>query len=380
MHTIEEIEQRLSEIDGELEKPEADLDALKEEVRKLTEEKNELKRKAAEAEEIRKKVAEGAGDAVETHKGEKMEEKKMTFDEIRNSQAYINAYAEYIKSGDDRECRQIFMTENVATNGQLPVPVLVDQIVRTAWERDEIMSRVRRTYFRGNLKVAFELSATGAVVHTEGAAAPTEETLTLGIVTMIPANIKKWIRISDEAVAMGGETFLRYIYDELTYQIIKKLAELVVADITGAPAASSATAVGVTKVTLAPDINTIATAVANLSEEARDNVVIMNRLTEVQFRAAYAAGNFAVDPFAGLTRVYTSALPAYSAAAAGAVYAIVGDLGGAQVNYPEGDGVVIKYDDLTEAQADLVKVVGRQYAAHAVTAPGRFVNIAKPNA
>lgn len=380
MHTIEEIEKRLAEIDGELEKPEADLDALKEEVRKLTDEKNELKRKAAEAEEIRKKVAEGAGDAVETHKGEKMEEKKMTFDEIRNSQAYINAYAEYIKSGDDRECRQIFMTENVATNGQLPVPVLVDQIVRTAWERDEIMSRVRRTYFRGNLKVAFELSATGAVVHTEGAAAPTEETLTLGIVTMIPANIKKWIRISDEAVAMGGETFLRYIYDELTYQIIKKLAELVVADITGAPAASSATAVGVTKVTLAPDVNTIATAVANLSEEARDNVVIMNRLTEVQFRAAYAAGNFAVDPFAGLTRVYTSALPAYSAAAAGAVYAIVGDLGGAQVNYPEGDGVVIKYDDLTEAQADLVKVVGRQYAAHAVTAPGRFVNIAKPNA
>lgn len=380
MHTIEEIEKRLAEIDGELEKPEADLDALKEEVRKLTEEKNELKQKAAEAEEIRKKVAEGAGDAVETHKGEKMEEKKMTFDEIRNSQAYINAYAEYIKSGDDRECRQIFMTENVATNGQLPVPVLVDQIVRTAWERDEIMSRVRRTSFRGNLKVAFELSATGAVVHTEGAAAPTEETLTLGIVTMIPANIKKWIRISDEAVAMGGETFLRYIYDELTYQIIKKLAELVVADITGAPAASSATAVGVTKVTLAPDVNTIPTAVANLSEEARDNVVIMNRLTEVQFRAAYAAGNFAVDPFAGLTRVYTSALPAYSAAAAGAVYAIVGDLGGAQVNYPEGDGVVIKYDDLTEAQADLVKVVGRQYAAHAVTAPGRFVNIAKPNA
>lgn len=380
MHTIEEIEQRLSEISGELEKPEADLDALKEEVRKLTEEKNALKQKAAEAEEVRKKVAEGAGVEIESRKAEPMEEKHMTFEEIRNSQNYINAYAEYIKTGDERECRQIFMTENVSTNGQLPVPVLVDQIVRTAWERDEITRRVRKTYFRGNLKVAFELSATGAVVHTEGAAAPTEETLTLGIVTMLPANIKKWIRISDEAVAMGGEAFLRYIYDELTYQIIKKLAELIVADITGAPAASTATSVGVPKVTLAPDVNTIATAVANLSEEARDNVVIMNRLTEVQFRAAYAAGNFAVDPFAGLTRVYTSALPAYSAASAGAVYAIVGDLSGAQVNYPEGEGVVIKYDDLTEAQADLVKVVGRQYAAHAVTAPGRFVNIAKPTA
>ena len=65
-------------------------------------------------------------------------------------------------------------------------------------------------------------------------------------------------------------------------------------------------------------------------------------------------------------------------ASANAVYAVVGDLGGAQVNYPEGEGVVIKYDDLTEGEKDMVKVIGRQYAAHAVTAPGRFCNIAKP--
>ena len=107
--------------------------------------------------------------------------------------------------------------------------------------------------------------------------------------------------------------------------------------------------------------------------------IIVNRLSEVNFRAVYAAGNFAVDPFAGLPRVYTSALKAYDAATTGEVYAIVGDLSGAQVNYPEGDGVVIKYDELTEAEADMVKVVGRQYVAHAVTAPGRFVNIAKPS-
>ena len=62
------------------------------------------------------------------------------------------------------------------------------------------------------------------------------------------------------------------------------------------------------------------------------------------------------------------------------MYAIIGDLSGAQVNYPEGDGVVIKYDDLSEAEADLVKVVGRQYAAHAVTACNRFTLIAKPAA
>lgn len=374
--TIEEIEARLSSIKTELDSPEADLDALQSEVRELTAQRDELRNAAKADAEKRAAIAEGLGEVTESHKEE--ERKTMTIEELRNSPAYINAYADYIKTGRDDECRAL-LTENVGNTGVLPVPVLVDQIVRTAWDRDEILSRVRRTYFKGNLKVAFERSADPAYVHTEGTTAPTEESLLLGIVTMIPANIKKWIRISDEAAAMGGETFLRYVYDELTYQVIKKLAGAVVGDIAGAGTTNSATAVGVTKITAAPGINTVATAAANLTEEARNPVVIMNRLSEVNFRAAYAAGSFAVDPFMGLPRVYTSALPAYDSASANAVYAIVGDLDGVQVNYPEGDGVVIKYDELTEAEKDMVKIVGRQYVAHAVTAPGRFVNIAKPS-
>ena len=59
---------------------------------------------------------------------------------------------------------------------------------------------------------------------------------------------------------------------------------------------------------------------------------------------------------------------------------IVGDLSGIQVNYPEGDGIVIKYDDISLAEADLVKIVGRQYAAHALTACKRFTVVKKPAA
>ena len=369
--TIDEIETRMSEIKTELENPEANLDALEDEVRSLNNERDELRKAAAEAEEQRNAVANGLGIITE-----KTEEKKtMTNEEIRNSKAYIDAYAEYIKTGDDRECRAL-LTENAS--GALPVPVLVDQTVRTAWENDQILSRVTKTYFKGNLKVTFERAGDVAYEHTEGTTAPTEESLTLGIVTLIPKNIKKWIRISDEVAAMGGEAFLRYIYNELTYQIIRKLAALIITDIASANTSHGSTAVGVPKVTLAPTINTVATGVANLSDEANNIAVAMNRLTEVNFRAAYAAGNFAVDPFMGLPRIYTSALPAYDTASANAVYAIVGDFSGAQVNYPEGDGVILKYDDLTEAEADLIKVVGRQYAAHGVTAPGKFVNIAKP--
>lgn len=371
--TIEELEARKAEIAVELDNEGADLDALTEEVRTIKAEMESRKAAEEKKAEIRAAVAAGPAPVIEDFK----EEKPMaTVEEVRASAEYVDAFKNYIISGDDTECRTL-LTQNVS--GVVPVPVIVDDIIRTAWENDQILSRVRKTYLRGNVKIGFELSADGAYVHTEGTTAPTEESLTLGIVTMIPATIKKWIRISDEAVTMGGEAFLRYVYDELTYQITKKLAALVVADIAGASTTSGSTAIGVPKVVAAPSVTALPTAAANLSDDASNIVVIMNRLTEVEFIKAYAAGNFAVDPFAGMTKVYTSALPAYSAASAAAVYAIVGDLSAVQVNYPEGDGVAIKYDDLSLAEADLVKIVGRQYAAHAITQPGRLVNVVKPN-
>lgn len=377
--TIAELEARKAAIPAELDQDGADLDALQEEVRAINEELEARKAEAAKREEIRKAAA--AADV----NGRRVAntETQPTLDEVRKSDRYINAYANYIRTGNADECRAILTETNpasVAGSGPVPVPVLVDEIVRTAWDNDEILSRVRKTYFRGNLKVAFERSATAAVVHTEGTSAPSEESLVLGIVTMIPQNIKKWIKITDEAVTMGGEAFLRYVYDELTYQIIRKLSADVVGDIAGASTSHSASAVGIPKSNVAPGVTAIATASGYLSDEARNPVIIMNRLTYAAFYEAYAAANFAIDPFMGLKVLYTNALPAYASANNNAVYAILGDLSGEQVNYPEGEGVAIKWDDLSEAEADLVKVVGRQYAAHAVTAPGRFVNITKPAA
>lgn len=364
--TLEEIEIRAQEIETESAKDDADLDALVEETRALTDRKNQIlaERKAA-------------AEAVAAGAGEKIEEKENKM-EVRNTKEYIDAYARYIMTGDDRECRAL-MTENVSS-GTVAVPELVDEIVRTAWDNDEILSRVRKTFFRGNLKVGFERSADPAYAHTEGTTAITEESLTLGIVTMIPKNIKKYIRITDEVAAMGGEAFLRYIYDELTFQIVKKLADLCCADVTGASSTHSATAVGVPQVSAAPGLTTIAQAFAKLSDEARNPVIVMNKLTYADFVTAAAAASFAYDWTMGLPVLFNNSISAYSAASAGTgVYAFVGDLDGITVNYPEGEGVVIKYDDLSESEADLVKIVGRQYAAHALTAPGRFVNILKPS-
>ena len=373
--TLQEIETRKAAILTEMEQEGADLDALKNEMEELRKNAEQLREAAAKAEETRKAIASGAAGIVvgETHKAEKAEK---TVDEIRGSKEYVEAYARYLISEDPRECRAL-LTSNAANNGQLPVPTLVDTIIRTAWENDAILSRVRKTSFKGNLKVPFERAADPAYEHGEGTTAITEEDLTLGVVELKPVMIKKFIRLSDEIVAIGGEALVSYIYKELTHQIIKKLSALVIGDIAGAGTSHSSSAIGIPKIAGAPSLTIVPEAEANLTDEATNVVVIINRLSSAAFNEARVAGNFAVDPYDGLPVLYTSALPAYSAASDNAVWMIVGDLDGAQVNYPEGEGVITKWDDLSEAEADMVKVHGRQYAGHAVTGPGRFVNVKK---
>ena len=376
--TLAEVEARKAAILQEMEQEGADLDALKKEMDELRVNAQQIREAAAKAEETRKAIASGAA-GITVGETRKAETARKTVDEIRGSQEYVEAFARYLISDDDRECRAL-LTENASANGQLPVPTLVDTIIRTAWENDEILSRVRKTSFKGNLKVPFERAADPAYEHLEGTTAITEEDLTLGVVELKPVMIKKFIRLSDEIVAIGGEPLVDYVYKELAHQIIKLLSSKVIGDIKGASTSHSSSAIGIPKISGEPDLAVVVEAEAELSDEAENVVVIINRKTSAAFHRARIAGNFAVDPYDGLTVLYTSALPAYSSADANAVWMIVGDLDGAQVNYPEGEGIITKYDDVTEAEKDMVKVHGRQYAGHKVTAPGRFVNVKKASA
>lgn len=377
--TIEEIEARKAAIAVELDKDGADLDKLGEETRAINAELEKRKADAAKREEIRKAVAGAVG--VEVRKPVNADKTVKTVDEIRASAEYVEAFAKYIKTNDATEARALLTTNsNVAANpGQLPVPTIIEEQIKTAWERSGLLDMVRKTYVRGNLKVGFELSATDAAVHAEGTDAPAEEVLTLGVVTLVPQSIKKWIRISDEAYDLGGEEFLRYIYDEITHKIIMEAKRLLILAITSAPAANTATAIGVPSVVGAPTLDIVARAVALLSDDAANIAVVMNRQTHADFIAAIAGNGYLFDPFDGYAVHYDNNLPAYSAASANAAWLIVGDFSGAQFNFPAGEEVKLKFDDLTEAQADLVKIVGRMFAAIGITAPGRFVKVTKAN-
>ena len=372
------LEERLSQIVEEAteEKSLEELKAYEEEQRAIKAELEERKAAEAERRATAEAIVKGAGEVTETI--ESVEERKdMDNIEIRNTKAYIDAYANYIKTENDAECRAL-LTENVS-GGTVPVPEFVYDVVKTAWERDEITRRVRKAYLKGNVKVGFEISSTGATKHTEGGTAVTEETLVLGTVAMIPASYKKWISISDEVYDMRGEEFLRYIYDELTYQIAKSVANDLLDKIMacGTAATTTQVAVGSIKATQIA-VGLIASALGNLSDEAANPMVVMNKATWSAFKAAQYAASVPVDVFEGLPVAFSNHLKSFAAATTGDAYVIVGDFGhGALANFPNGEEITFKFDDQTLMTQDLIRILGREYVAIEPVASGAFVQIVK---
>lgn len=381
--SIEEVEARTLEIQSEVDSAdETRMSEIQSELDQLEARKAELKKIAAEAQETRQAIAENKV-AVEEIKEVITEERTMTNSEVIKSAEYRSAFKNYILTGKDAECRAL-LTENVGT-GVVPVPEIVYDIVKNAWEKEGIMALVKKTYLKGNLKVGFEISADGAVIHTEGADAPSQEKLVLGIVELIPASIKKWITISDEVIDMDAGSFLEYVYDEVAYQIAKKAADTLIAKIEACGTVSTNTpSVNVAVPVVEADsisLGLIASALGQLSDQAANPVIVMNKATWSAFKAVQYAASVPVDPFEGLPVIFNNSIEAFSAATTGVTYAIVGDFGeGAIANFPAGEEITLKYDDLSLAESDLVKIVGREYVALGVVGPKSFVKITKESA
>lgn len=357
----EELEMRKTEIAGMVDNEDADLDALTEEVRSINEELQERKNAEAKKEEIRNAVSEGNGEEVESI--DLIEEKRnMDNMEIRNTREYINAFAKYVRTEDDRECRAL-LTENVS--GTLPVPEFVYGIVSKEIASSEILNRARHMNAKGNLKVGFEISAPAAEAHTEGDEAIDEEALTLGVVEIVPQMLKKWVSISDEALDLAnGEEYLRYIYEEVTRGIVRAKEDAIVAAILAAPQVATSSAPAVAKTgTAAGALADFVNARALLSAAARDLCIICTPAQYATYRGLQMAAQYGVDPFDGLPVLFNDTVTA----------PIIGDLKGVMVN--EASDIQLKFDDKTLMTEDLVRILGRQYVGIAVVGEKFFAKV-----
>lgn len=374
--TLEQIEARMSEIKSLVESKDesADFEALNIEVDQLNE------RKAFLIEEERKAdivaVSEGAG--IEETIDIPMEETKMNSTEIRSSKEYIDAFAKYVKTNDATECRAL-LTE-LAQDGVVPVPTYLESKVLENWQKTQLLDLCKKTNIKGIIRIGYEYSSTGASIHQEGAKAIDEEELVIKTLEIKPETIKKFITISDETLdmGMGSEAFLDYIYDELTQKIAEKIEEEILRIIDEAPAAMTTSALGVP--VLEADVitqSTIIDAIAKLSSKATNPVLVMSNGTWAAFKAVQLAGNFNSDIFEGITVVKVNKLPDFATAEAGETYAVLGDFSYLQANFVNGSDITIKYDDLSLAEKDLVKIVGRASVGLGIVGDSCFVKITK---
>ena len=353
--TMEQVEERISAIQTELEGENVDVEALNAEVDGLLARKQAIIDAAKEKRAMLDKIANSTTETIIESFSEDRKGNTMTEKEIRSSKKYVDAYVDYIKGKtDDSECRAL-LTEGAnveGSSGPVPVPTYVEGRIETAWENDEIMSRVKKTFLKGNVKVGVEMSADPAVWHTEGTAAPAEEKLTLAIVNIIARTAKKWITVSTEVMDLNGEAFLDYLYDEIVYQIVRFTAGEALEAIADAPTSGTSAPTVATLTVTTPALGDIIEAIGELSSAARNLVFIASRQTIAQYQALALAANYPVDIFGGAT-VIAREMPE-------GVTAIVGDLSAIQANYPAGDEVKFVFDEYSLAEQDLVKIVGRQ--------------------
>ena len=372
---LDGIEARKAEIREEIKTADsAGLDAIEAEKNIIEERVAQLRQEIERRKADMAAVLGGKGKTIE----KPMEDRTMTdIKEYRNSKEYVDMYADYMKSHDDTEIRAALLSTN-ATGGTIPVPDFVYDIVKTAWDRNEIMRLVPRENLPGNLKVSFEISGDDAVIHTEGSGAVSEEELVEGVVTLIPEYAKKWKSFSKTVYALRGEAFVRYIYDEIAYRVFKKVADTLIGKIAALPQAATSTSPAAAKITGAPAIGLVAEAIGNLSDEATAPVVVMNKLTWAAFKQAQYAAGYNVDPFEGFAVHLNNSLPAYSTASSGAVYAIVGDFRqGTLANYPNGDEIEFTFDTISRKKENLVEVLGELMVAAEPVANKAFTLIAK---
>lgn len=349
--TMEQVEARAAEIREALTAEDADLEALNAEADQLAERRAAI---IAEQRDAMNAVAAGAGKLIE----EREEKDTMTIKEVRESKEYLNAYANYMKTNDDTECRML-ITENAGVSiegSRVPVPVYVEDIVAESLKASKIIDRARVIEAKGNVKVPVEISAPMAAVHEEGGEAITEEALELAMVEITPMTAKKLVRFTDEVLDnMNGEAFLRYLYDEVARGIRKTTETTGLYAIMGGTNSNATINTGVVPEG-APAIGDIVALRALIQSDAEDLVVITDPATYAAYKQLALNAQYAVDPFDGLEVIITNNMPSGGSAAS---FIIVGDLKGLMFNFPNGREVEMKYDDKTEMATDVVRLLGR---------------------
>lgn len=338
--------------------------------------------------------AEEALEATEEVADVQMEERNMNtnFEKVEARAEDIQAWRKSVMSSMVEERAGVKSTDT-----GVPVPTTFQSYVERAWAKIDLLDEVTKSTIKGIFKVSYESSADPAHYHAEGADAPNEEALTLATITLIPMMVKKWISVTDELEAMTDDEFMKYIAEEVVYQVLKFVQAKILVG-AGQGTGSNEGIVGITNATLTESLTealsfNIGNEALALVDGGASPLAVMNRKTffhnimGLKTTTGAPVYQIAMDNTGkpqyfvnGIRVKFNDALPAYDSANAGDAYVIVGDFNAYRLNMPAGQDVATLFDPYTLATQDKARMIGKLFCAGNVTRPKALAKIVKPAA
>lgn len=323
---------------------------------------------------------------------------------MKESQAFMEEYAKSIK-GQENNYAQMVKSLSTANNadgltpnafGSVIPTYLENQIERAIVDFGGLFNFAKVTTIKGLLQIPVEVSATGAELHEEGTAAPTEEDINLTDVVLSPKMVKKWITWTDEIEMMSAVNLMDYLVTEFTEKILVKAeTEMVKGLATGSK--------GILGITQTNDEAYVKTISAN-GELSWTNALVaqgkirpgrnqvkafMNRETfysnvatesDTTGRPLFMFDASGMPKYGGLDVEFIDVLPSFEAASETDVVAFIGYQGAFRLNAPNGLVPQFVLDRVSQAEEDKNKLVGKLFLAGRVTKLNSFVTITKGTA
>ena len=221
MSRIEQINTRMAEIAQEIEKEDADIDALSKEVDDLQEERKVLLEKAETRKNTLNKIANNNGKVLERNEGaeEKMENKN-----VLETAEYRSAFFKKLL-GRDLEETEARAYALAGVSGALPVKsseTIIKKLSQTAPMLDEITL----LHVPGSVKFTIEGKKIDGATHAENATI-TADGDTLVTVSLAGFEVTKLIQVSDSVSKMSVDSFEAWLIDMIVEMVGNKIEDLI---------------------------------------------------------------------------------------------------------------------------------------------------------
>lgn len=223
---MKEIEKRLAEIKSEVEKPDANLDALEEESRKLSDEYEKLQERVAGAER-RQKILEGAQrEGIETRRFGNQEQDTEERAYGADSPEYRSAYLKQMRGIELSDVEERAMTSASSSAGPVIPTQTMNKIISKLHQYAPLLDEIELLSVPGNVKVPAEGTTIEASIHAEGATI-TAAGDTMTYVELGMYEITKLITISKTVELMSVDAFENWLTDKIARNVADKITGLI---------------------------------------------------------------------------------------------------------------------------------------------------------